>query len=232
MSGCPKPRASLAQLEDQDRPTGAAPSSFARMRAPRDLLSSAPAGSIPASCSAMAAARSCASIFRATSWACLLLAFADLPETVTAARMSVLWARSAASGSPLRRSSIRGSGPHPGVRVAERVALADRLASIGRTSARARVGSLICEIVARMRAVGAVERARLHPAPAHPGGYRRRHGPDLGPRQPDDARSGRRQIIERNGGSHVRLLDEKRLIAEFELYRPLRAGTGWLPPAR
>ena len=42
-----------------------------------------------------------------------------------------------------------------GLSVAERVALADRLASIGRTSARARVGSLICEIVARMRRLGA-----------------------------------------------------------------------------
>ena len=33
-------------------------------------------------------------------------------------------------------------------------------------------------------------------------------------------------IIERNGGNHVRLLDEKRLIAEFELYRPDRPGDG------
>lgn len=35
--------------------------------------------------------------------------------------------------------------------VAERVSLADRLASIGRTSARARVASLLCEIFARLR---------------------------------------------------------------------------------
>lgn len=35
--------------------------------------------------------------------------------------------------------------------VAERAALSDRLASIGRTSARARVGALLCEIFARLR---------------------------------------------------------------------------------
>jgi CRP/FNR family transcriptional regulator len=38
--------------------------------------------------------------------------------------------------------------------VAERVSLADRLASIGRTSARARVASLLCEIFARLRITG------------------------------------------------------------------------------
>jgi CRP-like cAMP-binding protein len=37
--------------------------------------------------------------------------------------------------------------------VAERVSLADRLASIGRTSARARVASLLCEIFSRLRIV-------------------------------------------------------------------------------
>jgi CRP/FNR family transcriptional regulator, anaerobic regulatory protein len=35
--------------------------------------------------------------------------------------------------------------------IAERATLADRLASIGRTAARARVGALICEIFARLR---------------------------------------------------------------------------------
>jgi CRP/FNR family transcriptional regulator, anaerobic regulatory protein len=37
---------------------------------------------------------------------------------------------------------------------AERVALADRLASVGRTSARARVAALICDIQRRLRASG------------------------------------------------------------------------------
>ena len=37
---------------------------------------------------------------------------------------------------------------------AERVALADRLASVGRTSARARVAALICDIMRRLRAGG------------------------------------------------------------------------------
>jgi CRP-like cAMP-binding protein len=37
---------------------------------------------------------------------------------------------------------------------AERVALADRLASVGRTSARARVAALICDVMRRLRAGG------------------------------------------------------------------------------
>lgn len=37
--------------------------------------------------------------------------------------------------------------------IAERVSLADRLASIGRTSARERVASLLCEVFARLRIV-------------------------------------------------------------------------------
>jgi CRP/FNR family transcriptional regulator, anaerobic regulatory protein len=37
---------------------------------------------------------------------------------------------------------------------AERVALADRLASVGRTSAKARVAALICDIMRRLRASG------------------------------------------------------------------------------
>jgi CRP-like cAMP-binding protein len=41
--------------------------------------------------------------------------------------------------------------------VAERVSLADRLASIGRTPARSRVGSLICEIFARLRIMNGAE---------------------------------------------------------------------------
>ena len=116
-----------------------------------------------------------------------LLAFADSPETVTAVTDVTLC--------PFGRERLAGLiAEHPrlgalilGLTVADRVSLADRLASIGRTSARARVGSLICEIFARMRRLGAAEERR-HPAAAHPGGYRRRHRPHRGPRQPDDAR--------------------------------------------
>ncbi|MBA3677752.1 MAG: Crp/Fnr family transcriptional regulator [Sphingosinicella sp.] len=46
--------------------------------------------------------------------------------------------------------------------VAERVSLADRLASIGRTSARARVASLLCEIFARLRIMGGAGLDEFH----------------------------------------------------------------------
>ena len=83
-----------------------------------------------------------------------LLAFADSPETVTAVTDVAL--------APFSREKLALLiGDHPrlgalilGLSVAERVALADRLASIGRTSARARVGSLLCEVFARMRRLG------------------------------------------------------------------------------
>lgn len=46
--------------------------------------------------------------------------------------------------------------------VAERVSLADRLASIGRTSARARVASLLCEIFARLRVMAGARMTEFH----------------------------------------------------------------------
>ena len=86
-----------------------------------------------------------------------LLAFADSPETVTAVTDVSLC--------PFTRERFAGLiADHPrlgalmlGLAVAERAALADRLASIGRTSARARVGSLICELFGRMRRLGLVK---------------------------------------------------------------------------
>ena len=119
-----------------------------------------------------------------------LLAFADSPETVTAVTDVTLcpFSRERLAGADRRSSAAR--RPLLGLAVAERVSLADRLASIGRTSARARVGSLLCEIFARMRLLGAADDDG-DPAAADPGGYRRRHRPHRGPRQPDDARPGR-----------------------------------------
>jgi CRP/FNR family transcriptional regulator, anaerobic regulatory protein len=86
-----------------------------------------------------------------------LLAFADSPETVTAVTDVSLC--------PFSRERLADLiGEHPrlgalilGLTVADRVSLADRLASIGRTSARARVGALICELFARQRQLGGVK---------------------------------------------------------------------------
>ncbi len=86
-----------------------------------------------------------------------LLAFADPPETVTAVTEVVL--------APFARDKLTHLfADHPrlaalllGLVMADRVALGDRLASVGRTSARARVGALICELHARLRRLGCLD---------------------------------------------------------------------------
>jgi CRP/FNR family transcriptional regulator len=130
-------------------------------------------------------------------------------------------------------------GDHPrlaalilGLSVAERVALADRLASIGRTSARARVGSLICELVARMRRLGAIGDGGYVQLPltqediGDATGLTSVHVNRMLRALADDG------IIERNGGNQVRLVDEKRLAADSNFIDRTGLETGWLPAAR
>lgn len=161
-----------------------------------------------------------------------LLAFAEPPETVTAVTDVVL--------SPFSREKLgQIINDHPrlgalilGLSVAERVALADRLASIGRTSARARVGSLICEIFARMRRLGAVGDSGFIQLPltqediGDATGLTSVHVNRMMRALADDG------IIERNGGSHLRLRDEKRLIGDSNFIDRTGLETGWLPAAR
>jgi len=161
-----------------------------------------------------------------------LLAFAEPPETVTAVTDVVL--------SPFSREKLgQIIGEHPrlgalflAISVAERVALADRLASIGRTSARARVGSLICEIVSRMRRLGAVSENGYVQLPltqediGDATGLTSVHVNRMMRALAEDG------VIERNGGNHVRLLDEKRLIADSNYIDRTGLETGWLPPPR
>ena len=118
-------------------------------------------------------------------------------------------ARSAASGSPqLIAEHPRLGALILGLTVADRVALADRLASIGRTSARARVGSLICEIFARMRRLGAADEGDGIQLPltqediGDATGLTAVHVNRMMRALVEDG------IIERNGGQ-IRLLDEK-----------------------
>jgi len=81
------------------------------------------------------------------------LAFDDSPETATALTDATIC--------PFDRERLGTLfAEHPrlmallfALNVAERSQLADRLASIGRTSARARVASLMCEIFSRLRLV-------------------------------------------------------------------------------
>jgi len=161
-----------------------------------------------------------------------LLAFAEPPETVTAVTDVVL-----APFSREKLGQIINEHPRLGalilaISVAERVALADRLASIGRTSARARVGSLICEIVSRMRRLGAVSENGYVQLPltqediGDATGLTSVHVNRMMRALAEDG------VIERNGGNHVRLLDEKRLIADSNYIDRTGLETGWLPAAR
>jgi len=159
-----------------------------------------------------------------------LLAFADSPETVTAVTDATL--------SPFSRERLAALiGDHPrlgalilGLSVAGWVSLADRLASIGRTSARARVGSLICELFARMRRLGAADGDGIQLPLTQEDigdatGLTAVHVNRMMRGLADDG------IIERSGGQ-LRLLDEAGLIAESNYVDRTGLDTGWLPAAR
>lgn len=111
--------------------------------------------------------------------------------------------------------------------VAERVAMADRLASIGRTSARARVGQLLCEIFARLRIIGAGQESLHLPLTQE----------DIGDATGLTAVHVNRMMrglvdegfIERSG-SRIRLLREDRLVAESGFIdRFARIDSSWFP---
>lgn len=159
-----------------------------------------------------------------------LLAFADSPETVTAVTDVTLC--------PFGRDRLGALiAEHPrigalilGLTVADRVSLADRLASIGRTSARARVGSLICEIFARQRRLGAINGNGIQLPLTQE---------DIGDATGLTAVHVNRMmrglvedgIIERSG-NQIRLVDEKRLVGEANFIDRTGIETGWLPPPR
>lgn len=114
------------------------------------------------------------------------------------------------------------------ISVAERVSLADRLASIGRTSARARVSSLLCEFAARLRVVEGPRTEFLIPLTQE----------DIGDATGLTAVHVNRMmrglvedgLIERHGNI-VRILDEKRLAEEgYFSDRYAAIDTSWLPP--
>jgi len=159
-----------------------------------------------------------------------LLAFADSPETVTAVTDVTLC--------PFSRDKLSALiGDHPrlgalllGLTAADRVSMADRLASVGRTSARARVGSLICELFARMRRIGALQGDTI-PLPL----TQEEIGDATGLTSVHVNRMMRGLvqdgIIERNGGT-MRLLDERRLASEANFIDRTAIETGWLPAAR
>jgi CRP-like cAMP-binding protein len=223
---------SLAQLEDQDRTYRRGSVIIRENESPRELFI-VRSGWLHSSGVLGNGSRQILRFhFRGDILGLPLLAFADSPETVTAVTEVVL--------SPFSREKLAQMiADHPrlsalilGLSVAERVSLADRLASIGRTSARARVGSLICEIVSRMRRLGAVGEHGSIQLPltqediGDATGLTSVHVNRMMRSLVDDG------IIERNGGNQMRLLDERRLIADSNYIDRTGLETGWLPAAR
>jgi CRP/FNR family transcriptional regulator, anaerobic regulatory protein len=114
--------------------------------------------------------------------------------------------------------------------VAGRVALADRLASIGRTSARARVSSLLCEIYRRLRRLGLAENDAIQLPLTQE---------DIGDATGLTAVHVNRMMrglaedgmIDRIGGQLV-ILDEARLCEEANYVDRDTLETSWLPQPR
>lgn len=159
-----------------------------------------------------------------------LLAFTDSPESVTAVTEVVVC--------PFTRERLATViADHPrlgalllGISVADRVTLADRLASIGRTSARARVGALICEIFARMRRLGvttgnSIQLPLTQEDIGDATGLTSVHVNRMMRCLAEDG------IIERSG-NQIRLLDEQRLVTESNYVDRTGIETSWLPAAR
>jgi CRP-like cAMP-binding protein len=94
------------------------------------------------------------------------------------------------------------------------------------------VGALICEIVSRMRPLGAFGERGYVQLPltqediGDATGLTSVHVNRMMRALVDDG------IIERNGGNQLRLLDEKRLIADSNYLDRTGLETGWLPEAR
>ncbi|MGQ0661134.1 Crp/Fnr family transcriptional regulator [Sphingosinicella sp.] len=159
-----------------------------------------------------------------------LLAFTESPETVAAVTDAALCPFGRERFAALVAEHPRIAALILSLAVAERAALADRLASIGRTPARARVGALLCEISARLRQTGGVEDDRfLLPL------TQEEIGDATGLTAVHVNRMMRTLVeeglIERQNG-YVRLLDEQRLITEVNYVDRTAIETGWLPPPR
>jgi CRP-like cAMP-binding protein len=158
------------------------------------------------------------------------LAYEETAETVVALTDAVLC--------PLDRDRLSGLfAEHPrlaallfAMSVAERTALADRLASVGRTPARARIAALLCDIFTRVRRAEGSQHGGVHvpltqEEMGDATGLTAVHVNRMVRGLVDDG------IIERNG-SVIRLIDEQRLIEEASFVDRLAISTAWLPAAR
>ncbi|MGQ0559293.1 MAG: Crp/Fnr family transcriptional regulator [Sphingosinicella sp.] len=156
-----------------------------------------------------------------------LLAFADSPETLAAVTDLTL-----AGFSREKLASLIGDQPRLGMlllalTVAERVSLADRMASIGRTSARTRVSYLLCEIWIRLRRLGLTKAGSIQLPLTQEDigdatGLTAVHVNRMMRALSEDG------LIERVSG-HFRVLDEARLCTEGNFVDRASLSTGWLP---
>ena len=159
-----------------------------------------------------------------------LVAFRDSPETVTAVTDVTLC--------PFGRERLAAIiSDHPRIAalllslaVAQRVTLADRLASIGRTSARARVSALLCEIYRRMRMLGMAQDGSIQlPLTQEDIG----DATGLTAVHVNRMMRGLAQdgLIDRVGGQ-LRVLNEGALCVEANYVDRTDLETGWLPQPR
>jgi len=156
------------------------------------------------------------------------LAFDEAPETVKALTDATVC--------PFDREQVTGLiNSHPrltalllALTLAERTVLADRLASVGRTPARARIAWLLCDIFARLRIANpdhdAVHVPLTQEEIGDATGLTAVHVNRMMRGLADDG------IIERRG-SVVRLLAEDRLFDEANFTNRLDIATSWLPRA-
>lgn len=159
-----------------------------------------------------------------------LLAFPASPETVTAATDVTLCQFSRERLAGLIDAHPRLAALLLAFAVAGRVTLADRLASIGRTPARARVAALICEVYMRLRELGAPKGGPISLPLTQE---------DIGDATGLTAVHVNRmmrglaedRVIARESG-RILVLDETRLCAEAHFLDRAAIETSWLPPAR
>jgi len=160
-----------------------------------------------------------------------LLAFGDSPETVTAVTDVSLRPFSRERLAAVIADHPRLSALLLALAVSDRVALADRVASIGRTSARARVSSLLCDIYRRMRSLGLAEEGAIQlpltqEEIGDATGLTAVHVNRMMRSLVEDG------LIERNGGQMLRVVDEARLCVEANFLDRSALETSWLPAAR
>ena len=156
-----------------------------------------------------------------------LLAFTESPETLTAVTDLTL-----AGFSREKLASLIGDQPRLGMlllalTLAERVSLADRMASIGRTSARMRVSSLLCEIWVRLRRAGLAKDGYIQLPLTQEDigdatGLTAVHVNRMMRALSEDG------LIERNSG-HFRVLDEARLCTDGNFVDRTSLSIDWLP---